>query len=653
MKIINAIFSRIPRKIFKIMLSGYDFLFYRYFLSTKKLKTNMVPKRYILCGGQSLKESAENFRKLFVGRTEEKIKEADLICEHLFDLLGSGRVSLSSHGTSRHKPYDRGYKQIDWHSDFKSGYRWDPETLHHNVRYGYLKGVDIKVPWELSRFQHLNVLGQTYILTKNMKYAEEISNQIIDWIKSNPVGFGVNWKCTMDATIRVVNWLIAMEYFTDDNILSEDVLKEIYTSVYEHGRFIRSNLENSSKWTTNHYLANIAGLYFISVYCPFFKESRDWQEFSLQELCKEIEKQVYTDGCSFEASTSYHRLATEIFFYAAVLGDRAGIMMSDVYKSRMKKMFEFSLHCIKPDGTIPQIGDNDNGRFLKFSNIPVLEHKYLLSIAAVYFKDNKFKLKQADLDEETYWVFGENSEIIWNSLVYRDKFMTSSAFPDAGWYIIRNENDYCFISCGLNGGCGWHAHNDKLSFELIINGRDVIVDPGTYAYTSYPEERNRFRSTEYHNTIKFNGYEQNEFSDKGIFVLPERVRITGAVLAEDDDKISFQGEIHYADVRHKRVVMLDKKSGNWQIEDSFSCMNQLKARLIYHLSPDIIYKGNNLITKDKRDKIAKIAVRDYELNKIQYEYSPEYGAKKEAEALVADITAGKENKTVHTSIVRF
>ena len=55
------------------------------------------------------------------------------------------------------------------------------------------KGVDVKVPWELSRFQHLNILGQAYVLTRDNKYAEEFADQITDWIKNNPVCFGVNW----------------------------------------------------------------------------------------------------------------------------------------------------------------------------------------------------------------------------------------------------------------------------------------------------------------------------------------------------------------------------------------------------------------------------------------------------------------------------
>jgi hypothetical protein len=64
-----------------------------------------------------------------------------------------------------------------------------PKRFYRNIRYCHLKGVDVKVPWELSRFQHLIILGQAYVLTNNEKYSTEFINQINDWIENNPIGF--------------------------------------------------------------------------------------------------------------------------------------------------------------------------------------------------------------------------------------------------------------------------------------------------------------------------------------------------------------------------------------------------------------------------------------------------------------------------------
>jgi len=70
------------------------------------------------------------------------------------------------------------------------------------------------------------------------------------------------------------------------------------------------------------------------------------------------------------------------------------------------------------------------------------------------------------------------------------------AYPDFGLYIFRSNRFYLSIRCGSIGqkGNGGHAHNDQLSLELFIDGKEIIRDPGTYLYTPLPEMRNRYRS---------------------------------------------------------------------------------------------------------------------------------------------------------------
>ena len=646
MKALIFIFIKAPRKIFRIISHISEYCYYRFFYTKRKTETDLTQKMYLICGGESLDDIANAYRELFPDRVEAKISEADLICEHVFELLGSGPKELSQERD--------GYRPIDWHSDFKSGYRWNPKTFYRNIRYGDREGTDVKVPWELSRFQHLNILGQAYILTKDKKYAREFANQIRDWIKSNPVCFGVNWRCTMDVAIRAANWLVAMEYFTDQDLFSLDFLNEFYTSIYEHGKFIRSHLEYSPKLTINHYIADIAGLFFISIYCPLLKESRKWQEFAIRELSKEIEKQVYHDGCDFEASTSYHRLVLEMFFYCNLLAYRAGISVPEKFKDKVKKMFEVSLYSIKPNGMIPQVGDNDSGRFLIFAKRPVLEHKYILTLASIYYNDSDFKLSYFDFDEEAFWLFGKRAKKFYDQLPLRIDPLGSKLFLDAGWYILRNNNDYCFISCGPNGqgGKGGHAHNDKLGFELTLNGQDIILDPGTYVYTPCPEERNKFRSTGYHNTMKFDGYEQNEIPKNGVFSLPDRVKIRKAALTEAEDESKFEAEIRYLDFTHKRTIILDKKSHTLRIVDNISCLRPVKAKLIFHLSPNLTTDGNSILIKETKAKIASIEVKGSSFAKGKYDYSPEYGVKMKAESLVANISTANDVKTINTYIHR-
>ena len=270
--------------------------------------------------------------------------------------------------------------------------------------------------------QHLTQLALAYRSTKKEENAEEIIKQIADWILINRYKFGVNWRCTMDGAIRVTNWVLAINLIKDyiSNLPSEGkehFYKIFYKSLYQHGDFIIHNLEWSEDLTSNHYLSDIAGLLVLAVFTKnVFKEAGEWKELAIKELKKEMFKQVYPDGTDFEASTCYHRLVLELFFYSTffviqsekykVENKKKDILSSandyktiaekifgKDYVDRLYKMFDAILYLLKPNGRMPQIGDNDNGQFIKLYPREVLDMRYLLALGAVFFKEPKWKIK--------------------------------------------------------------------------------------------------------------------------------------------------------------------------------------------------------------------------------------------------------------------
>jgi len=311
---------------------------------------------------------------------------------------------------------DGGYVPIDWQLDFKSGYRWSESTWYRDIVYGHLPGVDVKVPWELARMQHLPQLAWAHALSSNgasgfaapQDYAREFRNQVLDFIATNPPRFGVNWCCTMDVAIRVANWLVAFDLLRAYGAAFDDAFQNRFQrSVYEHGRHILSHLEWRSGARNNHYLANIVGLLFVAAYLPSSPETDAWLAFSIRELIGEVGYQFTPDGANFEASTSYHRLSSEMVVYASaiILGlsperrgalseydpallkgvrlvlKRApfriepsadgveGTLLPVWYAERLERMAEFTMHITKPNGRVPQVGDNDSGRFLKLDSV--------------------------------------------------------------------------------------------------------------------------------------------------------------------------------------------------------------------------------------------------------------------------------------------
>lgn len=300
-----------------------------------------------------------------------------------------------------------GYQPVNWQVDFKSGYSWSAKTWYMDVEYGHLPGVDIKVPWELARMQHLIQYVYAYMMAadnEKMKYVQEFQDEIFDFIAQNPPRYGVNWRCTMDVGIRVANWLMAYDLFCSLGVrFSADFSKVLAASVYAHGRHIVHNLEYSPQLTSNHYLSDIGGLLFASMHLESTPETDAWLAFAIQELAVEMKKQFHADGSNFEASTSYHCLSTEIMLHCALLcrhipvqrrkklkdcdaglikngpglmiynGELFDVDNNDVFNEefwqRLCRALQFVGDVSGCDGCIQQIGDADSGRFLKLETV--------------------------------------------------------------------------------------------------------------------------------------------------------------------------------------------------------------------------------------------------------------------------------------------
>ena len=540
---------------------------------------------------------------------------------------------------------DHDYIPIDWHLDFKSGYRWAEDIWHLDVRYAHKPGVDIKVPWELARMQHLPLLAWAYALACDNQggfaslhvYSREFRNQVLDFIATNPPRFGVNWCSPMDVGIRVANWLVAYDIFQAYGaVFDNSFKKEFFCSIYQHGLHIVKHLEWSERNRGNHYLSNIASLLFVAAYLPCSAETNAWLAFGIQELVSEVEYQFTPDGANFEASTSYHRLSAEMVTYATalILGlpdeRQAALRNYDCrllkilpklkpapipfhalagsdrltpfppwYIERLEKMAEFTMHITKPNGHIPQIGDNDSGRFFKLQPVfeskddclsldeNYLDYRHLVAAMNGLFGREDFTAftGQGWLETEIVRSLAGNTHLpSYFSKTKRNKGHNESklyAYSGFGFYIYRSKNMYLAVRCGSIGqkGNGGHAHNDNLSFELNIKGRDFIVDGGSYLYTPLQKIRNDFRSTSAHNTLAVEGYEQNRWRNglKGLFSMMDDAQAHLLVFNEKYLRGEHNGfgRKHYREFKWQDRFLL--------IEDAFDAT--LSSEINFNLSP--------------------------------------------------------------------
>lgn len=216
---------------------------------------------------------------------------------------------------------------------------------------------------------------------------------------------------------------------------------------------------------------------------------------------------------------------------------------------RLARMAELVADITKPDGKVVMIGDQDSGRFFKIdlaamSDIPYqdedpTDHRHLLSAAGAL-------LGRSDLSEQggRNWLDGSLIAMLAKRCLHsgpdtfsahnfsigsqqkllaererllglkescrrliciplsggEGKAIQCAAYPDFGVYVQQGGDFFLSVRCfdPVLPGVYGHSHDDNLSVEIQLAGEDLVTDPGTMAYTSFPELRNLYRSAEAH-----------------------------------------------------------------------------------------------------------------------------------------------------------
>ena len=576
---------------------------------------------------ETRKEKINEFYNKNLDLKEGILKDSEKIINHIFSFLAD-------------KEYNLG-KNINWNQDFKSGFIWENKFYKKIKVVDLNNDADVKVPWELSRFQHIFTLGKSYWITNDKKYYLEFRNEVLDWIEKNPIYMTVNWTCTMDVSIRAINWIFG--YFLFKDLIDEDnnFLKNLNNSLYNHGRYIIENLEKGLGYANNHYLSDLNGLVFLGLYFRKLNnnEVNHWIKIGIKELKKEMFIENNYDGSNYETSTSYHRLVTELMFYPMYLCELNNINFNEDYKKRLKKMFEFMGKITKSNGTYPLIGDVDNGRLVILSdyyNWRINDCRHIVSVGGEYFNNQFLKEVGASNIEDKLWINDSNKN-------YKENFYKkSNEFSEGGYYLLQNEDIYCLIKAGELSvkGVGGHSHNDQLAFELNILGEDFIVDAGTGVYTADKDIRNLFRSTIIHNTVAINGIEQNYFDENNLFSMLEQT-FSKCLKFSDTE---FEGE-HYGYLKkvgtiHNRKITLEENKlvifDSLENQNGIISLNLALGVNIQEREKEIILENNN------KKVILKLQDKNYKI--IDSFISQKYGEIKESKRI--EIYFKENNKIV-------
>jgi hypothetical protein len=399
--------------------------------------------------------------------------------------------------------------EIDWRRDYVHGIHSGTEYFRRVPYLDFARVGDHKVVWELNRHQHLP------LLTGRPEYLREAFRELDSWMQQNPFLHGINWASALEVAFRALSWSRFWQLAGAE--MPDDLRHRFLTALYRHGRFLELNLSVYFSPNT-HLLGEAVALHALGVWFPQWPRAAHWRETGHRIVADAMQRQVRDDGSHFEQSVYYHVYALDFF-----LLHRSLTKCDAAYDERLRRMAQFLNAVMGPAGMLPPIGDDDGGR---------LHHPYG---------------DRMTFGRQTLAAF----EGPWRH--------ESRLFNDSGFAVMTAGGVHIVIKAGGFGeGSGGHSHSDVLSLVMRVDDREVLIDPGTYTYVADPVERDRFRGTASHNTIRIDGRDQA--IPAGPFRWREKPEVKVLEWETAPDRDVLEASCAYGGFVHRRRITFHKPS---------------------------------------------------------------------------------------------
>jgi hypothetical protein len=519
-----------------------------------------------------VRERARLVRETLPIEADAVIHEADAICRHQFHLLGYKNLEYGA--------------EIDWHLDAVHRRR---APLKPWFKIDFLNCSEVgdhKITWELNRHQHLVTLAKAWCLTEDSRYSTEVIQQWYAWQTANPYPMGINWASALEVAFRSLSWLWVRNLLAANRGVPSSFDHDLVAALRVHGRYIERY--RSTYFSPNtHLIGEAVALFFIGALCPEISQSQHWQQLGWRIVTQEAERQVRADGVYFEQSVYYHVYALDFFLHARILAALNNTPIPQAFDTILHKMLEFleaAAYASVPEG----FGDDDGGRVFNPRRNRVEHMLDPLSIGAVLYDR---PLPSRKWTEEVIWLFGEKA-IRESNAETSQMSQKARQFAASGIHLIYDD-DPCaqqmMIDAGPQGtGRSGHGHADALSIRFSLDQQRCLIDSGTYSYMS-SAERNFFRGTGAHNTMRVDGLDQAV--PEGPFAWSSLPNVSTEAWVCGNNFELFLG---YHDgyrrlldpVTHRRLI-LHVHGGFWFIHDHAEGRLDHELEVAWHFSSDM------------------------------------------------------------------
>ena len=447
---------------------------------------------------------------------------------------------------------------------------------------------DIKNIWEASRFNWLGTLAYAYKITLDQIYLEKINNWVQNWSQENPVNIGPNWKCAQEASIRVINLLVANEI-----IKGEQKSESLIELLIIHTDRILPTTFYAKAQNNNHGLTEGCALYLAGYFLWKTTKNKKYISISnkgLNLLENRVRKLILDDGTFSQYSIVYHRMVLDLLSITKLFNDKWELdPFSKLFHKKIYLAIDWYSSMIEPvTGKAPNMGANDGTYLLNYDMREYRDFRPSLLLAC----------KSYNVHINRKFITNHNILEIFNisENPMKKKSLKSSLFMDGGYLKIIRENGMAILKAPKYKFRPSHA--DALHLDIWQNGINYIRDTGTYSYALNDNDLDSFSGTAGHSTIQFNN--KNQMPRISRFLFGNWLTTSNMYLSEKNNKMS---AAYRSSDNQYHVRYVEKIKKGWMIKDEID--GKFKFAILRYILPqdDWSISLNNISNKKLNIKI--------------------------------------------------
>ncbi len=489
-----------------------------------------------------------------------------------------------------------------WNRDPKTGR--DAPMVHGKTldyRNEALVG-DVKYLWDPSRHAQLVTLAQAWHLSGDSKFAAGCQLLLDSWFEQCPYGLGPHWSSSLELALRLVNWSFAWHLLGGaqspvfHGAAGEAFRGRWLTSIHQHCHFISGHLSRHSS-ANNHLLGELTGLFVASLTWPLWTDSERWRDSAHRELQYEALKQNTADGVNAEQAIWYHHEVADMLIVAGLVARANGCDFDSCYWQRLEAMLGFLASIMDVGGNVPNFGDADDAIVAPLDPHQGSAYRSLLARGAVLFGRPELKLKAGAIDDKSRWLLGDAADGSFARIASDVASLPVQRRFEQGGYSILGDHFESAREVRIVADAGplgylsiaAHGHADALSFTLSAGGRELLIDPGTFAYHTHKRWRDYFRGTIAHNTVRVDQQDQSLNAGNFLWLAHAHARLVSFEVTPDEERwiAEHDGYARLQDpVLHRRELRFVRATATLIVRDELSCRGEHQLELPWHFAED-------------------------------------------------------------------